>query len=349
MDERVLFKPKKQKAFFNVVKERLRVRSLRLILQVGFEVPYSTLKGYYNERMLLPKTFFDNLCHVAKISPLDFNVKYLPGNWGHSLGGKEAMKVLKKKYPLELIKWRSLGRARSPIFGKDSNIKSIKMPVLDEKLAEFIGAYLGDGTLTPYFIRISGDSRFDVSYYSYLSKLVMDLFGLTAVIRKEKSNNTLHFIIYSKNLCSYLNKEFGLNYGDKIRNKTCIPSNILKSKKLSLACLRGLIDTDGCISRRGRNGEQFCIQFSSHSPCLLNQVKNITKTSNLFTFSEERGAGTNKWENILKYFKLVGSSNLKHIIRFDLRNKGINVYRKDIMGYFEKDLYKNMALPFKTF
>ena len=75
---------------------------------------------------------------------------------------------------------------------------------------------------------------------------------------------------------------------------------IFKNKELVVACLRGLIDTDGSVSRRGRNGSQFCIQFTSHNKLLLNQVDVIGKKLGIFTFYDRTGTGTNKWKNILK-------------------------------------------------
>ena len=123
---------------------------------------------------------------------------------------------------------------------------------------------------------------------------------------------------------------------------------VAENENLTIACLRGLIDTDGSVSRRGRNGSQFCIQFTSHNKPLLKQVNKIGRELGIFTFYDKVGTGTNKWANILRYFEIVGSSNLKHIIRFHLRTKGKTIYLNELPEYFKKDLYKNLDLPFKT-
>jgi hypothetical protein len=348
MELRVLFNKGKQKAFLERVKYNLSVSSLRGILQFGFEVPYSTLKGYYHERMSIPKNFFEDLCHVAKISPQTLEIKYIQSNWGQIIGGKKGMYAVQKKYPEEIKKWRKLAMLNSPVIG-NANLKKIKIPKLNEKLAEFVGAYLGDGTLTPYQLRIAGDYRYDIPYYNYLSDIIFELFGIYPSIQKDKRlNNTSLLVISSKRVCSFLRDTLGIEYGDKIRNKTVIPKQIIENKNLTIACLRGLIDTDGSVSRRGINGSQFCIQFTNHNPFLLEQVIAIGKELKIFSFSDKTGAGTNNWENIERYFRIVGSSNLKHIIRFDLRSKGINVYRKEIEPYLKKGLYSNLILPFKT-
>ena len=200
--------------------------------------------------------------------------------------------------------------------------------------------------MTEYQFRIVGDSRYDILYFDYISNLIFNLFGLKTSRIMHKDTNTSLLVVYSKNLCTFLKKNFGLKPGDKIRNKNAIPKKVLKNISLSKACLRGLIDTDGSVSRRGRNGSQFCIQFTSHNKKLLKQVIVIGSGLKIFTFKSETGSGTNKWENIVKYFKIIGSSNPKHIIRFLLRKEGVNIYRDDLSYYFEQERYKNLNLPF---
>jgi hypothetical protein len=108
------------------------------------------------------------------------------------------------------------------------------------------------------------------------------------------------------------------------------------------------MDTDGSISRRGRGGSQFCVQFNSHNKALLSQTYEIGKGLGIFTFLSKDGAGTNKWSNVVKYFRIVGSSNLRHIVRFYERAKENNVYQRDVIGYYQKDFYKSLDLPFKV-
>ncbi len=344
MGQRVLFKKGEQRKFLDLVRIRLNSPSLKSLLQFGFKIKYSVLKNYFSESLLLPKSFFDDLCHLSKINPESLNVRYLEGNWGQIIGGKKAMQVLIKKYPQKIKKWRKLAMLNSPVIG-DSNLKEIKIPELDEKLAEFIGAYLGDGTLNKYQLRIAGDHRYDFYYYIYLSNLIFELFGIKPSIKKQKNRNTSILLISSKNVCSFLNKNFNLKYGNKIHNQTTIPKQILENEKLSIACLRGLIDTDGSVTRRGN---QFCLQFTAHNKLLLSHVSNIGEKLGIFTYFDKTGAGTNRWKNVVRYFELVGSSNLKHIIRFYVRKyENKSIYRKDLPFYFKQDLYRDLDLPFK--
>lgn len=342
-----LEKGKQRELIINLTK---RYGSIKKLAK-RWNLPYSTLKNYALEISLLPEELFIKIINELGIDKNALNFSCLDEYWGRSLGGERGMATIERKYPDKILEWRRSGIKKAIIMGKHlayTGLKNIKKPKLNWKLAEFIGAYLGDGTLNQHIVRISGDYRYDNSYYQYLSRLVFELFGLQASIRKEKYANTLHFTIYSKNLCSFLNKEFNLKYGDKIRNRTIIPKRIFRDKKLSLACLRGLVDTDGSISRRGRYGSQFCIQFTSYSKPLLRQVYKIGREFGFFSFVDDKGTGTNKWDNIVKYFKIVGSSNLKHIVRFYLRYKeNKTIYRDESPKYFEKDFYKKLDLPFK--
>jgi len=318
-------------------------------LSKELSVPYSTLKGYFEEVRLLPENLFNKITDYLGINKNRLNMRYLDSNWGSVLGGKKGMAQLERKYPKKILRWRKEAINKAIITGTHygySNIKKIKTPFLNKKLAEFIGIYLGDGTMTKHQLRIVGDSRFDKLYFDYISKLVSELFGLKTSVLKQKNTNTSLLVIYSKNLCDFLNKNFNLKPGDKIRNRNIIPKKVLHNRDLSKACLRGLIDTDGSVSRRGRNGSQFCIQFTSHNKELLKQVNMIGRNLKIFTFSDKTGAGTNKWENIVRYFQIVGSSNPKHITRFLLRKDGKNIYRNDLSYYLEQEKYKTLNLPF---
>ena len=85
---RVRFRKGEQRKFLDLVVSRLRVVSLRGILQFGFDVPYSTLKNYYGESRLLPEELFDDMCEVASIDRKDLKLELVDDNWGRVKGGK---------------------------------------------------------------------------------------------------------------------------------------------------------------------------------------------------------------------------------------------------------------------
>ena len=338
-DRRIkLEKGQQRRLILNATKKSGSLKKLGII--VG--VPYSTIKEYAQENFLLPEILFNKIKQISQIKNAEIKISYLPWNWGKIKGGKRGMATLQKLYPKKIIEWRRIAIKNS----QSKNTKKIKTPRLNEKLAEFIGIYLGDGTMTKYFIKISGDFRVDLPYFLYLKKLIKDVFDVGSSITRDKKYNTLYLTIFSKSICDLFNKKFGLKPGNKIRNKSKVPEKILDNRELATACLRGLIDTDGSISRRGRNGSQFCIQFTSHNKKLLDQVYEVGKKLEIFTFYDKTGTGTNKWEKIIKYFRIVGSSNLRHIVRFNERLGGNTIYQKEVLNYYQKEKYKNLNLPF---
>ena len=85
---RIKFVKGEQRKFLDLVIERLNAPSLRGILQFGFDVPYSTLKNYYNESRLLPEDFFESLCDVANLDKSELEYEFVEENWGKILGGR---------------------------------------------------------------------------------------------------------------------------------------------------------------------------------------------------------------------------------------------------------------------
>jgi len=77
-----------QRAFLDLLIEKLRVGSLRGLLQFGFDVRYSTLKNYYAEVRLMPKELVLDFCEVAGIGFEELEVEEVEENWGKVLGGK---------------------------------------------------------------------------------------------------------------------------------------------------------------------------------------------------------------------------------------------------------------------
>ncbi len=228
------------------------------------------------------------------------------------------------------------------------NIKDILVPKLDENLAEFIGIHLGDGTLTKNFIRIFGDSRYDSSYFAYVSNLVKNLFGFSPFLRfdrgRDNKKHTMYLELCSKKLCDFLHIHFEMPYGNKMTGNAKIPKRILSNRRLAIACLRGLVDTDGSLSKRGN---QMCLVFNSNNEILREQVFTLGKKLKIFNHRYMDEVGTNSWKRIVRYFNTVGSSNISNIIRFSEKyHNEIYLYKKDVLNYYKA--YNNTILPFKT-
>jgi hypothetical protein len=92
MEQRILFKKGKQREFLDLVVKRLNCISVRGILQFGFDTRYDCLKNYYCERRLISRSFFENLCYVAKIDKNKLKFKIIDGNFGQVKGGRAFLK-----------------------------------------------------------------------------------------------------------------------------------------------------------------------------------------------------------------------------------------------------------------
>jgi len=268
----------------------------------------------------------------------------VPDNWGRVKGGKKGIEAMFTKHGEKLKEWRAKGgKAAQKHLLSDLTKKDVLLPSLNEKLSELIGIYLGDGTLTKYFLKISLDPRYDLSYVSYVKALIEDLFGVLPAIREEKDRNLIYVQLFSKTACEYLHNEWNLPYGDKVRGKAAIPNAIMKNRNVAIACLRGLMDTDGSVSK---DGNSISVRFYSHNKILMDQVESVGRSLGIFTFRNPLETGTKSWDKVVDYFRIVGSSNLGHIVRFSekfLANKIL--YKEEVIEHYKK--YKGIRLPFK--
>ncbi len=85
---RIKFKKGYQKKFIDSVLLNSNCPSLRSLISRGFDIPYSTLKSYYNENRTLPEEFFKQMCILAGFKEEDFSFKVLREGWGQVLGGE---------------------------------------------------------------------------------------------------------------------------------------------------------------------------------------------------------------------------------------------------------------------
>ena len=126
------------------------------------------------------------------------------------------------------------------------------------------------------------------------------------------------------------------------RQAATIPIEIMQNRELAISCLRGLIDADGGIFK---DGNSISIRFSSHDKPLIDQVGEIGRSLGIFTFRNALETGTRSWNNVVKYFRVVGSSNIRHIVRFQKRFSENKLLKKsEVVRYYKT--YKGISLPF---
>ena len=162
-------------------------------------------------------------------------------------------------------------------FTKNLGINAFTQPIKKVKengdLAELIGILLGDGNIWHNCITIAFDKR-NKKYMNYVKKLFDDIFGIKLKTKAIKETNQGYLYCYNQFVTQKL-LDFGLKRGDKIKNNLEIPEWIKRNKSYCKRCMRGLIDTDGCIYLSKRD-KQLYIEFTNFNEQLLKDFKNLT-------------------------------------------------------------------------
>jgi|GEM_PF-353688 len=161
-----------------------------------------------------------------------------------------------------------------PEKGRNNVEDKLKFPkLLSEELAEEIGLHIGDGTLskTRNYFALRGYSRDEYEYYTgHISKLYRSIYNFKPKIFSRGS--ICGFEKCSKPIFMFKTKILGLPYGKK-SHIVDIPKIIKESRneKIIAACIRGILDSDGCIWF-SENGAYPRIDISSKSKSLIRSI-----------------------------------------------------------------------------
>jgi intein/homing endonuclease len=138
------------------------------------------------------------------------------------------------------------------------------------ELAEACGIHAGDGYLRNDGIRreldLSGNVEEQDYYDNHVAPLFNNLFGSEIKNKYFKSRNTYGFVLRNKHIDIIETfHKLGFPYGKKGK-VVKIPKQILlsKNKLIHARFLRGLLDTDGCLSFRKSYGKYCKFKTSKH-------------------------------------------------------------------------------------
>lgn len=273
---RLKFLPGKQKDFLLKVQKTCNLSTDQLAKIAGV-VPRS-YRDWRRERLTIPLNVVRKLCNKFSLQ-LPEDTKNSIKRW------KKAKKEASRKGAI--ARFEKYGNFNTPEGCRKGGINSIKKrygsllkpfhtPRFSVRLAEFVGILLGDGGITKEQWFITVNSIADFKYTIYLSKLIEDLFKFKPPIYKKKDSNALVLYGSGKNAILFLTK-IGLKVGNKVKQQVGVPDWIYKNEKLKIACLRGLMDTDGGVFKHKYkvNGKQYKynkISFTNRSIPLLNFV-----------------------------------------------------------------------------
>lgn len=176
---------------------------------------------------------------------------------------------------------------------------------------------LGDGTITDYRVAVCLNKD-ESSYADFVSNLIKKLFHTESKRVPSKIANSLEVVVYRKRLIDFLISS-GLFVGNKIKNGADVPKWIMKNIEFQKACIRGLIDTDGCVFDHAykSNGKMYKyrkIDFTSASRPLLDSAfkilinlgfsVRICKSGRALRIEDQKG--------VARYLKEVGSHNPRY-------------------------------------
>ncbi len=209
-----------------------------------------------------------------------------------------------------------------PFWGQKIGVKSkierlVKLPDHNKKeFAEFYGIMLGDGCIYSNLsgFCISSNSVLDKEYIeSYVSKLILNLFGIKPKIYYSKQAKAIRCVIYSKKIANYL-ISFGFPKGKKIKGNLIIPELFFENPKLLNYCIRGIVDTDGSVCPHPNTKIMLSISILS-KPLLKSCIRALNKTKIYFGYYN-KGINMYGSDKLNNYFKLIGSSNPKNILKY---------------------------------
>ena len=193
--------------------------------------------------------------------------------------------------------------------------KQIKPLAHSEEIAELCGILLGDGGITNTQVSVTLNKYVDREYADFVGKLLFKIFKFHPYRKERKS--VIIFILSGVNLVEALEK-VGLQRGNKVKHQVGIPGWIIKNSDYAKACVRGLVDTDGCVYTHnhisgGKRYSNLGLNFSNHSRPLVMEVYKIFSENGMkSSMVESKGVWIYSLGEVKKYFKIIGSSNPKH-------------------------------------
>ncbi|MFH1509973.1 MAG: hypothetical protein ABID67_02445 [Candidatus Nealsonbacteria bacterium] len=315
---RVLFPKREQNKFINKLLSKISVKEAAKICGLSER----TVRDWRREKFLIEEKALKLLCKKTRIKFPNF-IKLVDPYWYVSKSARLGGMAVYEKYgrvggnPEYRKKkwyewWEREGKYKKhPIINV---AKPINKPPFSKQLAEFMGIVLGDGGMTSYQVSITLNIKERSSYGNFIILLIKKLFNIPVGLYYMKDASAFSIIISRKKLVDFFLK-LGLKTGNKVKKQVDIPEWIKKNKQYSIACLRGLIDTDGCIyNHRYKSGGKIYsykkIAFASASIPLRKSVFSILKDLKLNPrFGGRIEVKIENIKNVKKYLELVGSNN----------------------------------------
>lgn len=321
--DKLSFQPGELKVFLEQVQAKLEVDTEELARLV--ELSGRTIRDWKREKFNPQKEILLELSKLSQI-PLPAH-KTLPQFWHNGIAGRLGGKKTFELYGLlgdkesrskgGKISW--LKRRENPELRK-KYVKTFKIPKESEDLAELFGIILGDGGLTRYQCVIYLNSDTDQEFAVYIQNLIEKLFDSRPSIYKTRKDHVWKVSIGGVDLVEYLNSK-GLSLGNKVLLQVGVPEWVWIKEEYIKACIRGLVDTDGCFSIHTYkvNGKRYSypkLAFSNRSEPILQFVYQGLKQ---LGFNPKRtfeyGVWLHNQQEVKRYLQEIGTRNYKPSVK----------------------------------
>lgn len=325
-NDRVIFPKGEQRNFLNKALKKSFLTWEQLSKFIG--INSRLLRYYRNEDYSLSVKLLKKIIEISDIK-YPKNIKIESQYWTNSHNAKLGGLSLIKKYGKIPINeeerkekwqnwWKSEGRYNNLIIKR----KEINNPIESEDLAELCGILIGDGGITQYQISVTLNSDTDKKYSRYVFNLFKKIFKIEPHIYKKKNNLAINVVLSSINAIEFLKKK-GIKQGNKLAQNLSVPEWIMKSREFKIACIRGMVDTDGCVVHETHKIKKQTytyprLNFTSASSTLIDQSFSILKGlgfSPKIRRKNKRSVQLENLKEICDYFNVVGTSNPKHLSR----------------------------------
>jgi len=287
-----------------------------------------TVRDWRREKFSIDFQSLRKLCRKTNI-PIPSNIKLKDRYWYVKHGASKGGKIVWEKYgkignPEYRKKkwyewWEKEGKYKYSFIGKT---KPIKKPPYSKNLAEFVGIILGDGGITQYQITFTLHSEDDKEYGNFIIDLTKKLFDAPISIHYDKRCKATSYVISRRELVNFCTQKIGLKIGNKVKQQVDVPNWIKQNKQYSIACTRGLIDTDGSIFNHNYkvNGKLYSYKKLSFTNLSKPLVLFVYKTMKNIELSPRISRNKDVWldsiNDMKKYFKIIDSHNQKHLNRY---------------------------------
>lgn len=326
-DKRVIFLKGKQRDFLINSIQRLSLSWIELAKKI--KIHPRTLNDWKREKYSMPLLTVQKICQMTDTKlPADVEIK--DRFWYTKKGGEIAGRLVYEKYGLIggdpkkrrrkwLQWWNKTGKFNLSGYFVP---KKITKPKQTGELAEFVGIMIGDGGITKKQITVTLNYITDKEYINFVRGLFTKLFGVKPALYQREKESVINIVVSRIKLVKFC-QTIGLKVGNKIKQQIDIPNWVKNNNKFKTACLRGLMDTDGCIFNECHEikNKKYCyprLLFVSHSINLRLSVYKIMQELEFHpVIRNNRSVNLENRQEIIKYFQLIGTNNSKHRMRYN--------------------------------